>query len=512
MPGEDLIARVAANLLAAPATAEDEFRQATMTRALLGQVFGPEQAAQMVPQPSRFPGMDVPVLGSVLRGVGGVGQVLQSATGQAPSAPRIPLGTYLNLAKFGQEQKAGEALAGTFKNPQAIALARAKQYKAAIDVEMGGTSTATINAWIQRRAGLDPNDPGQQREIDRLTRQINEAQDFAVERSAATGTATDQRRLDRGRQFVPQLPITPTSPMTQPPPQTTGPPAGATMVPPGHLAVVMPDGTTRVVPNPQPGESISLGPSTGAAPGAGTAPAPGLTPSGATITSEGPVSATYTRPDQANTPMDLAMRVKQIDPRGPITEEQGKEVNALAAQYQAERHAMIRDTDRRLSSDSQTVVAGLRTMERQVTSLMQDFTPGERAQFVGIANYPLARLQQVLGSDPNFTQRFLEFRARLNLLQMAKTDIAGKQLTGIESALIERFLPQGTEWGGPSEFETNAQTLLKEIPQRINDRMTSALPIRTPTTTPTTAPTGTTMTTMPLSPAGEAYRQKFLGP
>lgn len=101
------------NILALPNTIEQQGVQAQHDRDVLtalGPQLGltPEAIAALTPQPAiqHFPGMNVPVLGSVLRGVGGVGQLLQTVLGNNAPAPRPPLA---ELAQLAQIRKAGEA-------------------------------------------------------------------------------------------------------------------------------------------------------------------------------------------------------------------------------------------------------------------------------------------------------------------------------------------------------------------------------------------------------------------
>lgn len=95
--GNDIaVLHMLGNLLALPNTINQQADEATKMRAILASgtqgpggppLLTPEQLDQFAPQAGRFPGSSVPVLGSVLKGVGNVGQVLQTITSASP-APR----------------------------------------------------------------------------------------------------------------------------------------------------------------------------------------------------------------------------------------------------------------------------------------------------------------------------------------------------------------------------------------------------------------------------------------
>src|SRR5690348_16961125 len=105
------LAQLVANVLALPKTLDDQaqadnaFRQ--MAQGMPG--INPQQLDALAPQGHSFAGADVPVLGSALRGVGTVGQVLQGVLGAPPAAPRPSLGTYLQLQAVGQGQAKANA-------------------------------------------------------------------------------------------------------------------------------------------------------------------------------------------------------------------------------------------------------------------------------------------------------------------------------------------------------------------------------------------------------------------
>ena len=104
MPG--LIPGLAANLLALPNTMDAQFQQAQENAALASALahpsgggkptITPEEAAAIFPSAppagsqTIHQAMQVPVLGQLLRGVGTIGNILQTTLGYTPNAPRPP--------------------------------------------------------------------------------------------------------------------------------------------------------------------------------------------------------------------------------------------------------------------------------------------------------------------------------------------------------------------------------------------------------------------------------------
>lgn len=106
------VAQLASNLLAAPYNANQQAQGMQQYQRLLAMALGDEaQAKQLIPDQSPFPGADVPVLGSVLNGVGTLGHVVQVALGTAPDAPRPPLDAYIKLGERDTERKGNQEIA-----------------------------------------------------------------------------------------------------------------------------------------------------------------------------------------------------------------------------------------------------------------------------------------------------------------------------------------------------------------------------------------------------------------
>lgn len=190
---------IVGNLLAIPANQNDAAAASEQTRALLASALGPEQAGTLdalAPPMNRFPGSDVPVLGSVVRGVGEVGQVIQGVLGAPAKAPRPPLGAYTQLLNFQQSQAKG---AQGKKIAEAIRTKKPAEEVGALIAETGeDISTAAKLAYPQARQNstatnamryklnqllaANPEDP----EIPILRQTIAESEAAGVNRAAAT--------------------------------------------------------------------------------------------------------------------------------------------------------------------------------------------------------------------------------------------------------------------------------------------------------------------------------------
>lgn len=133
--GDDIaVAGIIANLLALPQSIPQEYQQAQQQRQQLTQMapglgLKPEDVNNLAPLPTmqQFPGTQVPVLGSVLRGIGTTGQMLQRVLGTAP-APRPPMQQLMDYAKLrytgaetekatAEAEKARRTTADTGKQP-----------------------------------------------------------------------------------------------------------------------------------------------------------------------------------------------------------------------------------------------------------------------------------------------------------------------------------------------------------------------------------------------------------
>lgn len=163
---EAMAAGLVANLLALPRTMNDAAAAADRDRMLLqaaGPSLGltPEQVAQFTPaSPGQFPGTNVPVLGSVLRGVGTAGRLLQHVVGTAP-APRPPMEELLQIATLrGNQQYRDETLADAEERLR-LSRERAADYRARTAAGSGIGKAP----WIFGDLAGDPTGPSKARAI-----------------------------------------------------------------------------------------------------------------------------------------------------------------------------------------------------------------------------------------------------------------------------------------------------------------------------------------------------------
>ncbi len=205
------LAGLLANVLALPKTIDDQAQSDNAFRAMVQSGMPglqPAQLDQIAPPGESFAGSDVPVLGTALRGVGTVGQVLQGVLGAPPSAPRPSLQTYLQLQAVGQgaaKARANEDFAATLTDPRARAAARAGSPGTAAQFERGEGNETAIIGRVQRLQATDPNNP----ELPILRAQLDDIQQrkLAYAREAAgvkvdAATATRQNRRSEGADFL----------------------------------------------------------------------------------------------------------------------------------------------------------------------------------------------------------------------------------------------------------------------------------------------------------------------
>jgi hypothetical protein len=188
---------------------------------------------------------------------------------------------------------------------------------------------------------------------------------------------------------------------------------------------------------------------------------------------------------------------------------------------EAERQAKEREQAATpLESEDRKVIAGMLRLRTLMKRTLDEFTPEERAKYVGALRNPAMRAKQYFQSDP----RFQNWQALVGQMQTQRFELAGAALTKNESAVLEQFLPTGTEAGGAEEFETKAREFYKSGLETVRGRLSAArgrgsleesiaqepaeLPTTatTPTTTPTAAPTSTTLPRSGTTRGGVAFR------
>jgi hypothetical protein len=103
----EMVLGILGNLLAMPKTWEDARNQQILNNQMSTLIGDASGKPITPPEPmGHFPGYDVPVLGSIERGIGTVGQIMGTALGHPPSAPRIDPSM---LGMLLAQQRAGDA-------------------------------------------------------------------------------------------------------------------------------------------------------------------------------------------------------------------------------------------------------------------------------------------------------------------------------------------------------------------------------------------------------------------
>jgi len=201
------------NLLGLPKALQQASQQSSLERTLLTQNAGalgvtPDEIAQLTPEPGldifnplkhRTASGDPSTYGKILATIGGVGNVLSSLVGQPVGPPRVDLSTLTSLANLRSKKEKETALggfAGTLKNPQAQAAARAGLGEVAARLESpsdkGQSSEMAVLIQQGRDQGLSDPDARSYalREIDRRR----------LARAGATGAIQVQGALAKERQ------------------------------------------------------------------------------------------------------------------------------------------------------------------------------------------------------------------------------------------------------------------------------------------------------------------------
>lgn len=112
--------------------------------------------------------------------------------------------------------------------------------------------------------------------------------------------------------------------------------------------------------------------------------------------------------------------------------------------------------------------------EKVVNALATEFTPEERAQYVGAMGLKVKgrkleqALKEVMGNptDPKFGR----FAALLSLAQAETFSTGGKSLTDTEKAVTFGYIPSGEEWSA-ADFEQKLALAQERIPQLIDTEL-----------------------------------------
>lgn len=154
--------------------------------------------------------------------------------------------------------------------------------------------------------------------------------------------------------------------------------------------------------------------------------------------------------------------------------------------------------------------------------LMTEFTPEERAKYVGAGGLRMGaqELQQLLddvnANKPGADKKFARFSALVNLMKAEVVSFGGKSLTDGEKDLYFGFIPTGQEWSA-AQFEEKLKLSQKRIPEDLDRQLKIA-------TTPRgdlpamrqrgdlTAKTGDTITQATFDQLAEKYKASGMTP
>jgi len=94
-------------------------------------------------------------------------------------------------------------------------------------------------------------------------------------------------------------------------------------------------------------------------------------------------------------------------------------------------------------------------------ALLKQFSPEEIAAYTGLLNRPLADVKNALAGlgIVDADKRFNEFKPIMGRLQGTAFGEGGKQLTGIELAVVSQYTPTGNERGGAPEVMAKVRNL-----------------------------------------------------
>ena len=107
---------------------------------------------------------------------------------------------------------------------------------------------------------------------------------------------------------------------------------------------------------------------------------------------------------------------------------------------------------RPLSSTDAQAVGAMRNGLRVAQAIMSEFTPEDRAKYVGYLNFPARSIAQVANKDPKFAR----FQALANEAKAWAFAEGGKQLTPFESSVVFGYVPTGREWS-VADFEAKVK-------------------------------------------------------
>jgi hypothetical protein len=479
MPGELAGAQVVGNLLALPMWFEQERRRKWEEQ----QVFGPPALDPATGQPQPFDpnflGIKNPIGRGLLQGIGTVGQILQAVTGAGNPAPRPPTLTEMTSAremqrKMEAQRRYQDALARGDKAEAtkwlaifAPATAMKEAFPAAV-----GSGPQTMNAWIMELEQLEagPQTPETAARMGVLKDAINRSQALGVARQQAGIAAMTAAMGPRAA-------------------------ARADVATREKLGAVARTGELLEAeglgqPPPPSAPEAPIGPGGAAAPG-GTAAPSAFQPVAYNsidelVTNEARLRGMiYTggrwnlesghidfgAPGRPTKEGALAASLGIRNPQAMSVDEAGRFLIALR-RYDEAVFAAHEETKRlgaTVPAETQAYLRDLTTLRTLAARTVSDFTPEERARYVGILRRPWLKIQQFFRAD----SRFAEWVALSGALEQAKFVWGGKQLTPYEGRVVEQVVPTGREVGGVVEYDAKVKLFASWVQERM--RVTASL-------------------------------------
>lgn len=112
-------------------------------------------------------------------------------------------------------------------------------------------------------------------------------------------------------------------------------------------------------------------------------------------------------------------------------------------------------------TDQEQVALGAQNNILASTALLKQFSPEEIAAYTGLINRPIAEAKNALAGLglADADRRFNEFKPIMGRLQGTAFGEGGKQLTGIELAVVQQYTPTGNERGGAPEVMAKVRNL-----------------------------------------------------
>lgn len=132
--------------------------------------------------------------------------------------------------------------------------------------------------------------------------------------------------------------------------------------------------------------------------------------------------------------------IKEADRQGLKGEDRINYLSGKKAGMAAEK-TRATEGAKPISAETQQAVTVFDNAKRVAQNLMSEFTPQERAQYVGFLSFPANRLSQIAKEDPKFAR----FQTLINEAKGQAFGEGGKQLTQFEASVVFGYVPTGRE-------------------------------------------------------------------